>query len=386
VSAGPTSGRTAGSTETVIPAPAATVVLLRPGPGAIGPEILLTHRPTTMAFAGGMHVFPGGRVDPADTDPGIVARSARRQDDAAHALGDNVTPGEALALHVAAIRELFEEAGVLLADTTASPQQLADARRRLLGGASLSDSLDGLDVRLRTDQLAPIAHWTTPRFMTRRFSTWFFAADLPPGAKATFESEEVIGHRWVSATTALDQLAAGQIEMWVPTSTVVQRLVEIGASDATELGRRLDVGPTAPPRVVDESLTVVRLLFGAVGALPGRNGTTTLFGRRELVLIDPGDPSDAAIDMIDDVVRRRDAVIRAIVLTTTDPDHAAGAEAIAIPLEIPILLAPGAGRHLPYQTRELADGERLPADVDVRARLAPPGSGRVEVVSGSAGQ
>ncbi len=367
-----------------VPRPAATVVVVRPGPD--GPEILLTHRPSTMAFAAGMHVFPGGRVDPADADPRLAARSARGPTEAARVLGGNIAPDEALAIHLAAVRELFEEAGVLLADGAVEPATLAERRSRLLAGGGLGDALDGLDVRLATDRLVPIAHWTTPPFMARRFSTWFFVADVPAGAEATFEGAEVAAHRWVPAGLALEQLAIGEIEMWVPTTTVLQRFVETGAATAVELGRRLAFGPTAPPRILEETATRVRFAFGAVGALPGRTGTTTLFGRRELVLVDPGDPSDEATEAIGDAVRRRDGAIRAIVLGSPDPDRAAGAQGLAIPLEIPILVAPGAGRHLPYVTREVVDDERLSADVELRVRTGPPGSGRLEVVEGSAGE
>ena len=366
------------------PRPAATVVLLRPTPQ--GPEILLTHRPATMAFGPGLHVFPGGRVDPLDADPRLLARSARSPGDASHALGDNEPATAAFAFHLAAIRELFEEAGVLLADGAVRDDQLTDARARLLGGTGLADALSGLDLRLRTDLLVPISHWTTPPFMARRFSTWFFAADLPPGVEPSFVGDEVIAHRWVTPATALDQRAAGDIDMWVPTSSVLERLVETGAANAAELGERLALGPTPPPRIIEESPTLVRLAFGAVGAVPGRQGTATLHGRLELVLVDPGDPSDAALDAIAAAVRRRDGAIRAIVLTAPDPDRAAGAEAVAHPLGIPVLVAPGAGRNLPYETRELRDGERLPADVDVRVRLGPAGSARLEVVSDSAGE
>jgi glyoxylase-like metal-dependent hydrolase (beta-lactamase superfamily II) len=121
-----------------------------------------------------------------------------------------------------------------------------------------------------------------------------------------------------------------------------------------------------------------------MGGLPGRTGETTLLGRREFLLVDPGDPSDVALDAIAEAVLRRDGAIRAVVLTATDPDRAAGAEAVAHPLEIPILVAPGAGRNLPHATREVTDGERLPADVELRIRLGPPGSGRLEIVEGSA--
>jgi len=377
----------------VQPVPAATVVLLRPGSERGGtPEVLLTHRPTTMAFAAGMHVFPGGRVDPADGDPRLAALSIRSAAEAAKILGNNIGPADALALHVAALRELFEEAGVLLVDGEARPDRLVRVRRDLLAGAGFADALEAgpaFDLRLRTDALAPIAHWTTPPFMPRRFSTWFFVADLPPGAEPTFDGDEVIAHRWVTPGVALEQLADGEIEMWVPTSSVLQRLIETGARSAREVAEGVILARAPTPRIVDERPAAIRLDVGAAGGLPGRVGTTTLLGRREVVVVDPGDPSDAALDAIADAVRRRGGAIRAVVLTAPDPDRAAAAEAVAIPLEIPILVAPGAGRYLPYATRELADGERLPADVELRVRLGPPGSGRLdvlEIAAGSAGE
>jgi 8-oxo-dGTP pyrophosphatase MutT (NUDIX family) len=330
-----------------VPAPAATVVLLRPGPD--GAEVLLIHRPATMAFGAGLHVFPGGRVDPEDAQPAASDYPSAAAVGAARALGDNLPPDEALAVHRAALRELNEEAGVIL---------------------------DGID------SLVPMAHWTTPRFMPRRFSTWFFVADLPPDAVPVFEADEVAAHRWVTPSLALDQVAAGEILMWVPTTSVLQRLIETRAVIAADVGRQITLGRTAPPRIVEESPVAVRFAFGAVGGLPGRSGETTLLGRRQFVLVDPGDPSDEALDTIGAAVARRTGGVAAIVLTRTDPDHAAAAEALAIPLEVPILVAPGAGRHLPYATREVADGEALPTDADIRVRLGPPGSGSLEVVVG----
>src|SRR5436190_7646672 len=170
-----------------VPAPAATVVLLRPG--SEGAEVLLTHRPATMAFGAGLHVFPGGRVDPEDAAPAPTDGAWQAAVAAARDLGDNLPPADALAVHRAALRELREEAGV---------------------------TLDGVE------RLAPIAHWTTPAFMPRRFSTWFFVADLPPDATPTFAADEVAAHRWVTAPTALELMAAGEIAMWVPTTSVLQ--------------------------------------------------------------------------------------------------------------------------------------------------------------------
>jgi 8-oxo-dGTP pyrophosphatase MutT (NUDIX family) len=324
------------------PVPAGTVVLLRSGPD--GAEVLLIHRPATMAFGPGLHVFPGGRVDPEDADGESEAAAA-----AARALGDNLAPADALAIHRAAIREVREEVGVSL-------------------GA--------------IDRLVPIAHWTTPTFMPRRFSTWFFVADLPPAAVPVFAPDEVAAHRWETPAQALEQMAAGEIEMWVPTASVLQRLIETGAASAAEVAQRITLGRIEPPRIVSENPVEVRFSFGAVGGLPGRNGETRLIGARQSVVVDPGDPSEEALDLIDAVVARRRSVITAIVLTRPDPDHAAAAEAIAIPLDAPILVAPGAGRDLPYSTRELIDGERLPIDVKARVRLGAPGSGRLEIITG----
>lgn len=341
------------------PQPAATVVLLRPSASGGEPEVLLTQRPSTMAFGADLHVFPGGKVDSADADPETVERSVRSPEGAATALGGNEPPGAAAALHVAALRELAEEVGVAL------------------GGGS----------RLRTDLLVPIAHWVTPSFMPLRFSTWFFVADLPPGATPEFAADEVVAHRWVTPSAALDQMASGEIAMWVPTTSVLQRLLESGGRTAAGVGRSIRIGPTAPPRVVATEPGRIRFAFGAAGGLPGRTGATSLIGHRQLVLVDPCDPSDAALDMIHAAVERRRGAIRAIVLTRTDPDHAAAAEALAIPLKLPILVAPGAGRHLPYVTRELGEDEALPCDVDLRARLGLPGSGTLAVIeAASAGE
>ena len=186
----------------VEPRPAATVVLLRPGPAGL--EVLLTHRPVTMVFAGGAHVFPGGRVDPGDADMALAARSVLGATDAAAALGGDLSPDVALAAHMAAIRELFEEAGILLADTAASPERIGEARSALLGGdVTLAGLAVDLDLTLRTDRLVPLSRWVTPVSSPRRFDTRFFAAMLPDGAEPTFEGREVAGHAWMRPDDAL---------------------------------------------------------------------------------------------------------------------------------------------------------------------------------------
>ena len=333
--------------DPAMPRPAATVVLLRPGPA--GPEILLTQRPSTMAFAGDMFVFPGGRVDEADADSRLAG--AVPPDDAPFA--------------VAAVRELFEEAGVLLVERrdgrAPDVAAVAGARRALLDGeTTLPLVADALELRLRTDLLAPIAHWTTPPIMPRRFDTRFFAAELPADAEPAFATEEVVSHRWLSARAALDAMAAGEVALWLPTAATLQQLAY--ARDLEDIRARIVPGTAPAPRVVvGERPGLTRVVVGSAGAVPGQTVNAYLVGQGELILVDPGDPSDAAADAILDAAAVSGGRIVAIALTHVDPDHAAGAEALALRLELPILAGPGAQRDLPFLVRELADGERIGA-------------------------
>ena len=220
-----------------MPIPAATVVVLRET--ARGPEVLLTHRPATMAFAAGMHVFPGGRVDAADAVPGLAARSA-----------DGAT-----AAHVAAVRELWEESGILLADSTAATGEREAARQALVAGSAMfGDLAEALDLRLRTDLLAPLSRWVTPPGYPRRFDAHFFAAALPDDAATpSIISDEVVALEWFRPGDALDAMADGRIGLWLPTSSTLQQLEHV--SDVADLasrgrGRRGagDVGHAPPHR------------------------------------------------------------------------------------------------------------------------------------------
>ena len=234
----------------VEPRLAATVVLVRPGRG--GPEVLLTRRPPSMAFAPNMHVFPGGRVDPGDAEPSLLARSVLLPSEAARALGGDLEPVLALAAHVAAIRELFEEAGVLLADTGAGAgtgagdpvptRSAALARSALVGGdATFATIAAELGLRLRTDLLVPLSRWVTPPLLPRRFDARFFAAELPARARVSFEGDEVAGHAWLTPAAALRAMADGELEMWLPTSATLQQLEH--ASSVAQMREDLAPGP-----------------------------------------------------------------------------------------------------------------------------------------------
>lgn len=202
--------------------PAATVVLLRPGTDpALGPlDVLLTLRPASMAFGPGLHVFPGGALDPGDSDPRLIARSRAG------------TPAR-----IAGLRELFEEAGVLLADRAdgspagADPGLAAELPRLraalVAGDVDLATILERFELVLATDRLIYIARWQTPPDLARRFDTSFFVAELPAGAVLDLDPREVAGHAWMTPGMALTAMAAGEIDLWPPTSSTLRLLERV---------------------------------------------------------------------------------------------------------------------------------------------------------------
>jgi 8-oxo-dGTP pyrophosphatase MutT (NUDIX family) len=177
-----------------VPRDAATVILVRPGAGVGGLEVFLLRRTEALEFAPGACVFPGGSVDERDADPAIADAGwvGPAPAEIGRLLG--ISAGRARALVCAAVRETFEESGVLLAGP-APAELVADSvvpvedRQRLLNGSlSLGELLSRHGLALRADLLTPWARWITPEISPRRFDTWFFAAALPPGQLAVLPS------------------------------------------------------------------------------------------------------------------------------------------------------------------------------------------------------
>lgn len=324
-----------------------------------------------MSFAPDMHVFPGGRVDAADGNSSLVARSVVGAEAAADRLGGDLPPDAALASHIAAIREAFEEVGVLLADH-APRVDLAAARSRLLADAGAFPAIaESLDLRLRTDLLIPLSRWVTPPWMPRRFDTRFFAAAFPSGAAVTLVGDEVAAQAWHRPIDALESMAAGGLGMWVPTSSTLMHLAH--ARSIEDIGERLAPGRLGEVVVEDVAADVVRIEMPAGGGVAGQPVNAYLVGRTAFVLVDPSDPTGEALERATVEAGARGGRIVAVALTHVDPDHAAGAEALAEPLGIPILAGPGGGRYLPFETRELRDGEVVDmGDVPLRV-VATPG-------------
>ena len=227
-----------GTREPAEPRDAATVVLLRRSadPGS-GPSIYLLRRQTSMAFAGGMCVFPGGGVDPRDFDSAVAWSGPTTT-----VWADQLQTSEemARALVCAAVRETFEESGVLLAGLSAT-EVVADttgddweADRRALEAKDLSFTafLDRRGLVLRADLLGAWSAWCTPEFEPRRFRTWFFVAALPPGQRTRDVSSESSSVSWMSALGACDAVDAHELGMMPPTYLTCLEVGQYAGPDA----------------------------------------------------------------------------------------------------------------------------------------------------------
>jgi 8-oxo-dGTP pyrophosphatase MutT (NUDIX family) len=245
---------TAGRTVPAAPRNAATVMLLRPCQPD-GVEVLMLRRTAAMKFAPGAYVFPGGSVDEADfsTEIGWHGPSPA---DFGRWLGCSAELARALVC--AAVRETFEESGVLLAGTPdrlavglADPTWEADRMAMTAGTLTLSGLLDRRGLAVRADLLVPWTRWITPEAEPRRFDTWFFAAALPAGQEATGHLAEADKTAWLRPADAISAAQAGTISLLPPTATTLNEFTKCGDL-ADILGRRRTVAPVQPRMVVED--------------------------------------------------------------------------------------------------------------------------------------
>lgn len=205
-----------------IPLPASTVLLLRDG--ADGLEVFMVRRATKMDFAAGALVFPGGKVDPPDRSPMLRDRCG------AVAEVDDFQ----LALRIAAVRETFEECGVLLARSRGEREIVPVERVRALEAkyrdALMRDEI-GIDaiveaenLDLACDLLVYYAHWITPVIRPKRFDTHFFLAPAPDGQAALHDGSESLDSLWTRPQTAIDSFVAGGYQVMFPTYCNLKKL------------------------------------------------------------------------------------------------------------------------------------------------------------------
>jgi len=211
------------------PLPAATIVLLRDDP-AEGLETFMVVRHHQIDFASGALVFPGGKIDAQDQDPELAVCCDGADSDPVMR-----------AMQIGAIREAFEESGVLLARPEGSDDLISGDRLATLEGyrttlhsgeVALKDFLESEGLRLACDRLVHFAHWVTPDMMPKRFDTHFFIARAPEDHVLLHDGHESVDSVWIRPQQVLDDAAAGHRTVIFPTLRNVEKLADSSTVDA----------------------------------------------------------------------------------------------------------------------------------------------------------
>ena len=217
--------------EPAPPRPATTVLLLRPskrGDAASPLEVFMVVRHHQIDAFSGALVFPGGKLEDADGDKRLRARSG----------GPDKISDDELKFRIAGVREAFEECGILLARKrgqkaligAAELKPIEDRWRAKLtkDEASILDLVEAEDLELATELMTPYAHWITPTFAPKRFDTWFFLADAPEDQVALHDGSESTDSVWIGAQEAIDEATAGRRTLVHATLKNLELLAEGG--------------------------------------------------------------------------------------------------------------------------------------------------------------
>ncbi|WP_423456898.1 MBL fold metallo-hydrolase [Ottowia sp. VDI28] len=377
--------------------PAATVLLLRDSPQGV--EVLMTRRSLTASFAPGAYVFPGGGIDAADA--AAHGQATRRP----------TQSGEHLTQAIAAIRESFEELGVLLAKRDDGSPATAEDLAALDRQAPFAPQCAARGLKLAAADVYVLAHWITDRDLPRRFDVPFLVARMPEGQTPVADEAEQFEPVWVRPQDALERHKAGQFFIIFPTIRTLERLQNYGNVQsildacATEQplwtscprggllagkearymeheqpfgelelvtpdGQMLHALDWQAEQPVPLLKNVQRLTAGNSGFMTGPGTNSYLVGdpRTGYIAIDPGPADDAHIERL---WRAAGGHIKFIVCTHSHPDHSPGAkplQALCNNTKPPILglaslpTANAASQFTPDEM--LADGQRLSLSAD----------------------
>lgn len=393
----------------MIPRPAATLILVRDA--GSGMEVFMIRRTQSAAFMGGAHVFPGGGVDASDGSAELAAYCEGMDDvEASRLLG--IERG-GLAYWTAALRECFEEAGLLLAhDADGRYADLNDVQHVPVferwresirsGKATLADLCREHRLRLAAGRLAYYSHWITQPGRPRRYDTRFFVAEAPHAQTPSHDNSETIDHVWIKPAAALERHRCGEMHLVFPTIKTLESIAGFNTaaalmefarsprkmpamaprSAATREGTRLLVpgdhayaeigkldpegrgtaaGEIVPGTVVQLSAKVRRITAPNPGFMTGPGTNTYLLAAgADIAVIDPGPAIDAHIEA---VIKAAGARIRWILVTHTHMDHSPAAVLLQAKTGAELLGMPPP----PYERQDqsfrpdrvLADGERI---------------------------
>ena len=250
------------------PSPASTIVVIRDQYDLL--EILMLRRSRAVVAASGAHVFPGGGLEEVDAEvvrrrlfTGLTSETASRR--------LNLATG-ALPFYCAALRELFEEAGVLIVTSaSATPRSIGSDRLGLWREELLEqritwpDFLEREGLYLGLGQLEYLAHWVTPLGRSRRFDTRFFVAPAPSGQLAIADESEIVEHVWSTANNALARFESGEWSMLVPTVHTLRELsAQRRVADTLRWAAHVEVTRIQPREIERDGRVVV--------VIPGERG------------------------------------------------------------------------------------------------------------------
>ncbi|MEW6734131.1 MAG: MBL fold metallo-hydrolase [Acidobacteriota bacterium] len=337
----------------VTPKDAASIVILS---NPEDPHIYWVRRADALVYMGGFHVFPGGQRDSGDAEINVL----------------NAPDADTATMITCAIREAFEETGVLIAPGSErlSTAQIGELRAELMAEtASFKEILSKANLSLDATLLASGGRWLTPPFAPRRFNTWFFTCWLPAGQQPEIINGELVEGEWIRPCEALARWQASKVMMAPPTIHIIRTL----SGGLDNLGARLTSIPEANGGLVRriEMRPGILLFPVRTPTLPPATHTNCyLVGGEEFVIIDPASPyqeEQASLAQFIDEMIAAGQRPREILLTHFHPDHVGGVEALRAHLGVPVAAHELAQARLGNQVkidRFLKDGDRinLPGD------------------------
>jgi len=380
----------------LVPRPAATLILLREGPAGL--ETLMLQRTQSAVFLGGAYVFPGGSVDASDSDSRLLRRVRGITEQAAR---ERLGLAGGIACYVAALRECFEEGGILIACDAAGRRIPPERAAALLEFRDhpFAELLEREDLYLPAGELAYYGHWVTAPGRPRRFDTRFFAALAPEGQEGAHDAVETVHALWMTPGEALARADRGEIELVFATRHTLGELkrfrdprealehahsvpeveanracwaqgrdgpklfrradpayFEIHWSDPEETGETTyELVPGVPKRL---DAYVTRLTAPNPGMMTGPGTNSYLVGRHDLAVIDPGPAIDSHVERLLEQARGR---LRWILCTHTHMDHSPAAAALKAASGAQVLGRPApAGQDDSFEPDlVLEDGQRL---------------------------
>jgi glyoxylase-like metal-dependent hydrolase (beta-lactamase superfamily II)/8-oxo-dGTP pyrophosphatase MutT (NUDIX family) len=308
----------------ITPKDAGSIIILK---DPDDPKMLWVKRSARLMFMGGFHAFPGGQLDKEDA--GIPV---------------NDCEGDQAAMRVCAVREIFEETGLLLAKGAErlSADQISAKRRAMAEGSkSFRQILEEDDLEIAGSTLEQAGRWVTPPFAPRRFDTWFFIAWLPEGQEALVETGELETAEWIRPREAYARWKRGEIIMAPPTLHIIETL----AANAD----RVDQLPAALTRPPEAQRGMVRRIEFRPGIFlfpvktptlpPATHTNCYIVGGDEVIIIDPASPYEEEqreLDVFIDGLIAEGRKVREILITHHHPDHTGGVNHLSKRLNVPI--------------------------------------------------